>query len=203
MKTLYWEKGEFKWWILLLAAYHFFPFITTKGSILLYAWAYGIPLLYIACNLNYLKRVFHLVIHTEVFAGVCFLVVLTCMSIFIPVLYGTNDFEYLSGAILTVVKIAIRMLFLIMVIIKNIPKATKETFMKYFIFSCCLYVLGTIVMLLVPPVKDIFYELVKESVHSKTLALETRYSTRYGWAGFSGFEHTFKCVLAVIFNVAS
>ena len=200
MKTLYWEKGEFKWWILLLAAYHFFPFITTKGSILLYAWAYGIPLLYIACNLNYLKRVFHLVIHTEVFAGVCFLVVLTCMSIFIPVLYGTNDFEYLSGAILTVVKIAIRMLFLIMVIIKNIPKATKETFMKYFIFSCCLYVLGTIVMLLVPPVKDIFYELVKESVHSKTLALETRYSTRYGWAGFSGFEHTFKCVLAVIFN---
>ena len=72
--------------------------------------------------------------------------------------------------------------------------------MKYFIFSCCLYICGTIIMLIVPQIRDLFLEIIKESEYSKELAAETRYSTRYGWAGFSGFEYTFKCVLALIFN---
>lgn len=200
MKTLYWEKGEFKWWILLLCAYHFFPFITMRGSILLYIWAYGVPIIYIAFNLNYLKRILSAMVKLEVLSSIVLLVILSCLSILIPVAYGTYDFTYFSDAIMTMLKILIRMLFILLVIIKNIPHASKETFMKYFIFSCCLYICGTILMLIVPGIKDIFLGLVKESEYSKTLALETRYSTRYGWGGFSGFEYTFKCVLAIIFN---
>ncbi len=200
MKTLYWEKGEFKWWILLLCAYHFFPFITTRGSILLYIWAYGVPIIYIALNLNYLKCILSEIVKSEILSSIVILTILSCLSILIPVAYGTYDFTYFSDAIMTMLKIIIRMFFIVLVIIKNVPKATNETFMKYFIFSCCLYICVTILMLLVPGIKNIFYELVKESEHSKVLALETRYSTRYGWAGFSGFEYTFKCVLAIIFN---
>ena len=44
MQTGYWKKGEFKLWILLLCAYHFFPFITVRGSIIMYAFAYLVPL---------------------------------------------------------------------------------------------------------------------------------------------------------------
>ena len=200
MKSLYWEKGEFKLWILFLCAFHFFPFITTRGSLVMYAWAYGLPLIYILLNLNYLKKIISFIAHSEVLITVVFIAVLTCASILIPVVYGTGDMTYFSDAIMTMIKIIIRMLFLVMIIIKYIPNATRETFMKYFIFSCCLYVCGTVVMLLSPGIKNIFWELVKESEHAKKLALETRYSTRYGWAGFSGFEYTFKCVLALIFN---
>ena len=200
MKYIYWEKDEFKLWILLLCAYHFFPFITSKGSLLLYAWAYGIPLVYFACNLNYLKKIISLMIHSEVLITIVLCITLACLSMLIPVLHGTYDFSYFFDSIMTMVKILIRMLFLVMIIIKNIPNASQETFMKYFIFSCCLYIFGTIVMLLFPSIKNVFFELVKESEHAKSMALETRYSTRYGWAGFSGFEYTFKCVLALIFN---
>lgn len=55
-------------------------------------------------------------------------------------------------------------------------------------------------MMLFPGIKDVFYQLIKESDHSKLMAMDARYKTRYGWGGFSGFEYTFKCVLAIIFN---
>ncbi len=199
MRNIFWEKGEFRWWILLLCAYHFFPFITTKGSILLYIWAYVVPLVYLALNINYLKRIVSATIHSEAMIAVAGIVLLSCVSIIIPILHNTGDFTYFTGAIMTMLKIWIRMLFLVVVIVKNIPDATKETFMKYFIFSCCLYICSTIVMLLVPSVRELFWELVKESESAKAMALEARYQTRYGWGGFSGFEYTFKCVLGIVF----
>ncbi|XCP84207.1 hypothetical protein ABXS75_14190 [Roseburia hominis] len=199
-RQIYWEKGEFNIWVLLLCAYHFFPFITVKGSVLLYVWAYGIPLLFIVCNLNYLKRIVNALVYTEILGTVGFLFVLICLSILIPVLKGTNDFTYFSDAIMTMVKIIMRMLFIVMVIVKYIPKATKETFMKYFVFSCYLYICSTIIMVVMPAVKELAFELIKESEETKILAQDARYTTRYGWAGFSGFEYTFKCALAMIFN---
>lgn len=200
MRNLIWEKGEFKLWILLLCAYHFFPFITTSGSIILYAWAYVIPIIYIACNLNYLCKIISAIAYSEALICIVGLIVLASGSILIPVIYGTGDFTFFTESILGLAKILIRMLFICIVILKNIPGATKETFMKYFIFSCCLYICSTFVMILLPGLKDIFYELIKETEHAKLMALDSRYATRYGWAGFSGFEYTFKCVLAIIFT---
>lgn len=199
MRNIFWEKGEFRWWILLLCAYHFFPFITTKGSILLYIWAYVVPLAYLALNINYLKKIVSATIHSEAMIAVTGIVLLSCASIIIPILHNTGDFTYFTGAIMTMLKILIRMLFLVVVIVKNIPDATKETFMKYFIFSCCLYICSTIVMLLVPSIRELFWQFVKESESAKAMALEARYQTRYGWGGFSGFEYTFKCVLGIVF----
>lgn len=200
MGQIYWKNGEFKWWIMLLCAYHFFPFITTRGSILMYVWAYCIPVAYIVWNLNTLKKVISALVYSEAMVTVVLIGLLSCVSILIPVLYGTNDFSFLTQSIMTMIKIIIRMLFISMVIVKNIPNATKETIMKYFIFSCLLYICSTVIMLIVPGIKNIFFDLVKENEWSKTCAMDPRYKTRYGWAGFSGFEYTFKCVLAMIFN---
>lgn len=200
MKNLVWEKNEFKWWILLLCAYHFFPFITTQGSLIMYVWAYLVPVVYIACNLNYLSKIISALVYSEAFICIAGMVLLSCFSIVIPSVYGTGDFTYFTDSILTMVKILLRMLFISIIILKNIPDATKETFMKYFIFSCCLYICSTFIMILLPGIKDIFYNLVKESEHAKLMALDPQYATRYGWAGFSGFEYTFKCVLAIVFT---
>ena len=200
MRSIYWAKKEFKWWILLLCAYHFFPFITVKGSVLMYVWAYAVPILYIALNINYLKRIISIISRTEILVPIISILFISCLSILIPVAHGTSDLTYLTSAIMTMIKIMIRMLFIVLVILKHVPNATKETYMKYFIFSCCLYILGTIIMLAIPQIKDIFYNLVKEPELSKELALDSRYGTRYGWGGFSGFEYTFKCVFAIICN---
>lgn len=200
MRNLVWEKNEFKLWILLLCAYHFFPFITTRGSIILYAWAYLIPIIYIVCNLNYLCKIVSAFAYSEAFICIVGIMVLACGSILIPIIYGTGDFTYFTESILGLVKILVRMLFICIVILKNIPNATKETFMKYFVFSCCLYICSTFLMISLPGLKDLFYEIVKETEHAKLMAMDPRYTTRYGWAGFSGFEYTFKCVLAIIFT---
>lgn len=200
MQTGYWEKGEFKLWILLLSAYHFFPFITIKGSIIMYAFAYLIPLAYIVLNFDLFIKTLSEIFYSDTILSIIPLILLSLAALLIPIAYGTYDFTYFTEEIMTMVKIMFRMLFLVMLIKKNVPNADWRTFCKYFIFSCLLYIASTVIMIGLPQLKDFFYSIVKESEHSKALALEARYSTRYGWAGFSTFEYTFKCVLAIIFN---
>lgn len=200
MQTGYWEKGEFKLWILLLCAYHFFPFITVRGSIIMYAFAYLVPLVYMVFNFDLLVKTVSKIVYSDLLLCIIPLVLLTAAAVIIPIIYGTYDYTYFTEEIMTVTKIMFRMLFLVMLIKKNIPNADLRTFCKYFIFSCLLYIGSTVVMMVIPQIKDFFYSIIKENEHSKTLALETRYSTRYGWAGFSTFEYTFKCLIAIIFN---
>ena len=200
MQTGYWEKGEFKLWILLLCAYHFFPFITVRGSIIMYAFAYLVPLVYMVLNFDLLVKTLSKIVYSDLLLCIIPLVLLTAAAVIIPIIYGTYDYTYFTEEIMAVTKIMFRMLFLVMLIKKNIPNADLRTFCKYFIFSCLLYIGSTVVMMVIPQIKDFFYSIIKENEHSKTLALETRYSTRYGWAGFSTFEYTFKCLIAIIFN---
>ena len=200
MQTGYWEKGEFKLWILLLCAYHFFPFITVRGSIIMYAFAYLVPLGYMVFNFDLLVKTVSKIVYSDLLLCIIPLILLTAAAVIIPIIYGTYDYTYFTEEIMTVTKIMFRMLFLVMLIKKNIPNADLRTFCKYFIFSCLLYIGSTVVMMVIPQIKDFFYSIIKENEHSKTLALETRYSTRYGWAGFSTFEYTFKCLIAIIFN---
>lgn len=200
MQTKYWEKGEFKPWILLLCAYHFFPFITIRGSIIMYAFAYLIPLIYMVINFDLLIKTVSKIIYSDIMLSIIPVALLSAAAVLIPIIYGTYDYTYFTAEIMTMIKIMFRMLFLVMLIKKNIPNADWRTFCKYFIFSCVLYIGSTLVMILLPAVKDFFYAIIKEDDYSKALALEARYSTRYGWAGFSVFEYTFKCLIALIFN---
>ena len=200
MQTGYWKKGEFKLWILLLCAYHFFPFITVRGSIIMYAFAYLVPLVYMVLNFDLLVKTVSKIVYSDLLLCIIPLVLLTAAAVIIPIIYGTYDYTYFTEEIMTVTKIMFRMLFLVMLIEKNIPNADWRTFCKYFIFSCLLYIGSTVVMMAIPQIKDLFYSIIKENEHSKALALEARYSTRYGWAGFSTFEYTFKCLIAIIFN---
>lgn len=167
---------------------------------MLYTWAYIVPVIYILFNLKYLKKIISIIVYSESYLSVFCFVIIGILSIFVPVLYGTNDFTYFTDSVLTFIKILLRMLFLVILITKNIPKATAETFMKYFIFSCCVYICGTAFMIIFPGTKSIFINMIKETEHAKMMAMDPMYKTRYGWAGFSGFEYTFKCVLAIIFN---
>ncbi len=166
----------------------------------MYAFAYLVPLVYMVLNFDLLVKTVSRIIYSDLLLCIIPLILLTAAAVIIPIIYGTYDYTYFTEEIMTVTKIMFRMLFLVMLIKKNIPNADWRTFCKYFIFSCLLYIGSTVVMMVIPQIKDLFYSIVKENEHSKTLALETRYSTRYGWAGFSTFEYTFKCLIAIIFN---
>ena len=166
----------------------------------MYAFAYLVPLVYMVLNFDLLVKTVSRIIYSDLLLCIIPLILLTAAAVIIPIIYGTYDYTYFTEEIMTVTKIMFRMLFLVMLIKKNIPNADLRTFCKYFIFSCLLYIGSTVVMMVIPQIKDLFYSIVKENEHSKTLALETRYSTRYGWAGFSTFEYTFKCLIAIIFN---
>ena len=83
-----------KLWILLLCAYHFFPFITTKGSIVLYIWAYIDPSCVYRVEFELFEKIVSSIAHSEALICVSGIVILICFSLIIPVIYNTGDFTH-------------------------------------------------------------------------------------------------------------
>ena len=96
MQTGYWKKGEFKLWILLLCAYHFFPFITVRGSIIMYAFAYLVPLVYMVLNFDLLVKTVSKIVYSDLMLCIIPLTMLILTAVMIPVIYGTHDFTYFT-----------------------------------------------------------------------------------------------------------
>ena len=105
MQTGYWKKGEFKLWILLLCAYHFFPFITVRGSIIMYAFAYLVPLGYMVFNFDLLVKTVSKIVYSDLLLCIIPLVLLTAAAVIIPIIYGTYDYTYFTEEIMTMFKI--------------------------------------------------------------------------------------------------
>lgn len=191
-----------KIWYLALSAVYYFTTTFIGFESISYLIFYGIPLVYICLNIKYLKQLFNITIKSYLKYFLLFLVILIIMSLTIPVFQQTFDFSYFSSRIMTFPKELIRIVFLIIIFLKYVsPEGDYKLFIKYYLLSCCLYVLFTCVLLVLPDFKMFLYELIKESEHSKVVALQADYVTRYGWSGFSGFEHTLKCTWGVALSL--
>lgn len=193
---------KIKLWYLLLSALFYFT-VTFEGTELIsYLVFYGVPLMYICLNLKYVKRIVNTILHSPIKYFVVCYVLLFLLALILPVVQRTFDFSYLSNQIFAFPKEAIRILFLLIVFWKYVsPDGDYKLYIKYYLLSCCLYVAFTGILLICPDLKMFLYNVIKESEHSKAVALQADYVTRYGWSGFSGFEHTLKCTWGVCLSL--
>ncbi|CVH75639.1 hypothetical protein BN3658_00397 [Coriobacteriaceae bacterium CHKCI002] len=179
----------------------YFPFVLEGFEIVFYGLFYGVPLAYCALNLRYVKKIAVAVIGGGLRYVLYCYAALLAMSILVPIFHGTYDLSFFSEGVLSIVKESPRMIFLMVVFAKYIsPKCDFILFARYFVWSMCCYVLGTCLFVLLPDLKAFWYGVVKDSEHSREVALQADYFTRYGWSGFSGFAHTFKCVLGIVLS---
>ena len=198
----FWRKDEFRWWLLPVCALHFFPFITENYSAVMYVLIYGIPAVYLLANVKFLIKTAADVLSSRYCVVPLGLAFVGLMSLALPSIYCTGDLTYFTMAFMTMVKIALRMLFLYVLIKKTVPAADTQTYAKYFILSCCLYFCSTAVLVALPAARDFIMDFVKQTPEARYSAKDPNYVTRCGWAGFSGFEYTFKFVLGLIFNIS-
>lgn len=141
---------------------------------------------------NYFKKTYVNCFLLFVFLFICII----WLTLSIPFFYGTNDNSYLVKYFDYAIKFTVICSF-------SIIFSNEQEFIYSYSKATSIYVIFSIILLL-PSVRlfysDLLPKMDESSAHSKFLIAQgLLYYTRFGLQGFSGFEHTFRCSLAVIF----
>ena len=192
---------EIKIWYLVLTAFFYYPILLNQ-KIITYAIVYLIPLIFFIVHYQWTLGIIHRIMYSKLRSAVWAWCGITCASLAVPILMGTNDFSYFANAPMDIVKFVYRSLFLLGVFEIYVDEKKEVTlFMKYFNYSCCLYILGTVIFLIFPNLKEIWINLISISELDMSHIQKAYYATRFGWSGFSGFSCTLWCCMCVVFDI--
>lgn len=185
-------------WYLVLCTLFYYNAIYDGLEIIGYICFYGIPIIYIIIHYQEAISLLRICLSNRLKYYILSLLLLSVLSLLLPYFSGTNDYSYFTIRILQIAKESVKLLFLVMVYLRYIsPQGDIKLFMRYFVLSTCLYILGTIVIIGFPSLRELLLTLNKADVRTIRLAHKATYLTRFGWCGFSGFTYTLKCSLAV------
>ena len=123
-------------------------------------------------------------------------------GLFIPIVYQTRDFSYLTSFIRTLTYLVSYLVLLDMIKQQLKPNNLKEGFMRIFIAAACNYVLFSLIALIIPQLKFFWQSIIVESERNiRLMNSNPHYLTRFGWTGFSAFSVAFSVTLAFVFAV--
>ena len=71
--------------------------------------------------------------------------------------------------------------------------------MLFYIKATCIYILFTILSIAIPSLKEAVISIIDNADEYIRLSQSYGYQMRFGWQGFSGFRHTWRCTLAIVF----
>lgn len=121
---------------------------------------------------------------------------------------GTLNFSFFF-VFLKIPRVLITMLVLVIIVYKYYPKDNLYIcFMKIMINACCIYVISTIIMIIFPEFKDIWYMFFQGGISDmnviamkQTLEEGASVLTRSGLKGYSGLDCGFLCFISAIFVI--
>lgn len=186
-------------WYLVLSTLFYYSAVYDGLELVSYLCFYGLPLIYILVHYQDALSLLRLCFRNCLKYYLLSIVIMALLSIVLPYVSGTNDYSYFTIRILQIAKESIKLLFLVMLFIRYIsPQGDIKLFMRYFVYSTCIYILGTMIIICIPPLRELLLTLNKADANVIRLAHKATYVTRFGWCGFSGFTYTLKCSLAVM-----
>ncbi len=164
-----------------------------------------IPLMYLGYNHAVIRKIILSQKQNNVFffISTILLIIAHCWGVMTQVINNRYDYSFLYTLILVLRGVYIE-LFMLVLIYKNIDKNNiLELFMKFYVLSCGLYVLATLMFLLNPDLKIVWSDFIYMDEINEAIVEDEPfgYVTRYGLKGFSGFQETCKCTLAIIFTL--
>lgn len=184
---------------LVLFTFYQFTVIFEGYEILGYIVYYGLPMVFILINYKIcidLLKYFFQKKNIKIVVSLFLFYAFTCVW---PLIMRTNDFSAFTNEPLSFMKQMVMQLFLIIIYIKYITKKINlDEYFHYYILSCALYVLGTIIISFIPSLKLFLVDHIKETTFVKEQISKSIYWTRYGWSGFSNFTHTIKCSISIV-----
>ena len=161
----------------------------------------AIPIIYLFYNYLLLRRFVGIILYNKrVILAIVLLLISHLWGMVTIVINDRYDYSFLYTLIL-IIRGAYVYLFLAMVIYKNVSQNNcLELFVKFYLLSCALYVISTIVFIISPDLKMMWSNSIYMTEENFNLAEGNvfGYVTRYGLKGFSGFQETAKCTMSVI-----
>lgn len=195
------KSNRCKIWYILIFALYMFP-LRLKGTLLYisYAYVYAFPLVYILININYVMCQFK---HTNDIAIQFFklsMLFLLNISLLTPLVHQSFDFSYIFKNWKDLVLWMIKYLFLICIFEKHVDNTGNlKLFTDCFTKAVSLYVIFSL-MSTYTPFRNVLMKILYLSESDLVNYERGEYWTRFGWSGWSGFNETALCTVAVILN---
>ena len=193
-------KYRIKWWFVVVSAFYYFSIMFSKARMFTYMYFYGIPFIAFLFNINWcIRKLRKLFSHELMIFTMCYFIIFIA-SIAIPIIHATYDFSYfLDGPITAIIKLSAAGMFLLLLYEKRVSKEPNVLeFLEYYIYSVLLYVFFTSILCVFPRLRAWISQTVYYTPITKGFILIPEYFTRIGWSGFSGFDHTLHCTLAIV-----
>ncbi|MBR6033920.1 MAG: hypothetical protein IKP28_04200 [Clostridia bacterium] len=192
--------GKVDWLVLLVFFYFNFTFtiknISTINNLLIYA----ICIIYLCINYKLLWKIVKNIPKTAFFLTIISFIICALAAVIIPIIYKTNDFSY-TDTLLSIPRTGIKLLFIVVLMYKRFDgKIDTEKFSKYYVATCVLYFISTLIFICIPSLKYFWNDIINDSSFAK-YEKESYYITRYGLMGFSGFQVAFKFAIACCLSV--
>ena len=189
-----------KFWYLILVAFMIFP-IKLAGNFryFTYIYIYVVPLIYMTVNYKYIINLYFDQKSNKFKIFNIIYIYLFMVSVITPIIRHTFDFSYITSYWKGIFLWIIKYLFLVVIFRKYVyKKELFEEFTNYFIGAVSLYSLVSMLSSLFKPLRYLMVRIIYLSNDDVINLQRGEYYTRFGWTGWSGYNETFICTLAVV-----
>lgn len=189
--------------ILFLLVFFYVNFPFSFASIHLYQdiAVLGISCMIILLNVNLLYRRFTILEPGMLLPFVLF-GLLAAFSIIYPLLIGTNDNSFFRIIYFSSIQLIITHLALTILFVRLYKEeATFNKLAYFYLLTCCLYLVTTFILVLIPSLKEAWISNLYISETDIEHLSKPQYASRVGIDGFSGFKQTFKFSVGIVLAV--
>ncbi|MCM1439639.1 MAG: hypothetical protein NC131_10655 [Roseburia sp.] len=180
--------------IVIIFCLFIYPVIFKFSSIVSYIYIYGVPVVYLLFNWRLIKRITKKQLVIIILAML--LILLGCVY---PILHRTHDYSYVKITFYIFRKLIIYLFLGCILVKKYKEKASFEHFIFYYSIVHAIYVIGTIILVFVPNLKQIWFSIFMGQDRLEQMQASYGYTFRVGWQGFSGYRLTLHCTFCCIF----
>lgn len=184
---------------LLLVSFIQFPIRINGYEYLTYIIIYGIPLIYSLMNIGRLNSIWLKVRKSYLAISLVIIMYLFIVSFLWPLIYCSYDFTFITDFWRRTGLLLLKNLFLFLVYIRIYKNNLSiENYFNFYIKAVMLYVVFTFSIIFLPEIREHIINIVYLTPKNLMDLQDPSYFTRIGWIGWSGFNETMHCTVAVL-----
>lgn len=200
MSSMMKQKKTFSIAFLILFALIQFPLRFQNYSYLTFLYVYFVPMVYLAFHLDWLCSFARRIFCSK--GSLCLLLfgIMLLSSCLWPVCMGTFEFSFVTEYWRRFFLLLIKNVFLVAFYeleVRSDHKSVQEYF-TYYIDSCILYIAFTALTLVWSGLRTAMLGCIYLTEKNVADLQNPSYTTRFGWAGWSGFDATMLCTVGVM-----
>lgn len=194
------QKKTFSFGFLLLFALIQFPLRFQNYSNLTFLYVYFVPMVYLAVHLDWLCSFVRRILRTK--GTICLILfgIMLLSSCLWPVCMGTFEFSFITEYWRRFFLLLIKNVFLVAFYEREVHSEHKsiEEYFTYYIYSMILYTAFSALILVWSGLRTAMLGCIYLTDKNIVDLQDPSYTTRFGWAGWSGFDATMLCTVGVM-----